>query len=101
LPESLTPGVDPEPQIEHEQPTLSTRPVAGASRFPLSSTARVRIVVLGFPWATQPYLQLVVPVAGCQLVPPSVETSTPATMPPPASDAVPETVIEVPSPTVA
>ena len=36
------------------------------------------------------------PVAGCQVVPPSVETSTPATAPP-ASVAVPEIVNRVPS----
>jgi hypothetical protein len=40
---------------------------------------------------------LFVPVAGCQVVPPSVETSTPATTPPPESVAVPEIVTGVPS----
>src|SRR6185295_5252696 len=43
--------------------------------------------------------QLVVPVAGCHVVPPSVETSTPATWPP-LSDAVPEIVTFWPSLTV-
>jgi len=42
----------------------------------------------------------VVPVAGCQVVPPSVETSTPATTPPPVSAAVPEIVTCEPSDTV-
>ena len=37
----------------------------------------------------------VVPVAGCHVDPPSVETSTPATRPP-MSDAVPVAVTEVP-----
>ena len=40
-------------------------------------------------------------VAGCQVVPPSVETSTPATTPPPASVAVPLMVTAEPSDTVA
>src|SRR5215475_7507010 len=40
-------------------------------------------------------------VAGCQVVPPSVDTSTPATTPPPASLAVPLTVIAEPFGTVA
>ena len=37
-----------------------------------------------------------VPVAGCQEPPPSVEYSTPATTPPPVSEAVPVTVTRVP-----
>ena len=36
-------------------------------------------------------------VAGCQVVPPSVETSTPATTPPPVSVAVPLIVTDEPS----
>ena len=36
-------------------------------------------------------------VAGCQVLPPSVETSTPATTPPPASVAVPVIVTAAPS----
>ena len=36
-------------------------------------------------------------VTGCQVVPPSVETSTPATTPPPASVAVPLMVTAEPS----
>ena len=41
-----------------------------------------------------------VPVAGCHVVPPSVDTSTPATTPPPVSEAVPEIVTCEPSDTV-
>ena len=41
--------------------------------------------------------QLVVPVAWLQVVPPSVDISTPATTPPPASDAVPLMVTGVPA----
>src|SRR5215831_708440 len=44
----------------------------------------------------QLYDQDVVPVAGCHVAPLSVETSTPATTPPPASDAVPVIVTAVP-----
>ncbi len=40
-------------------------------------------------------------VTGCQVVPPSVETSTPATTPPPASVAVPLMVTAEPSEKVA
>ncbi len=40
-------------------------------------------------------------VTGCQVVPPSVETSTPATTPPPASVAVPVMVTGAPSEKVA
>ena len=42
------------------------------------------------------YCQFVVPAAGCHVVPPSNETSTPATMPPPASVAVPVIVTVLP-----
>ncbi len=35
-------------------------------------------------------------MAGCQVDPPSVETSTPATVPPPVSTAVPLTVTSLP-----
>ena len=40
-------------------------------------------------------------VTGCQVLPPSVETSTPATTPPPASAAVPLMVTGAPSEKVA
>src|SRR5664279_5926720 len=84
-PESIPPGVALVPHTEHGQVTVTVVPVEGVSRLPLSSTARVWIVLVGTPWAIQLYVQLVVPVAGCQVEPPSVETSTPATLPPPES----------------
>src|SRR5712664_637339 len=87
-PESADLGVTFGPQMEHGHATLTDTPAAGVSRLPLSSTARDLIGVDGTPWATHEYDQLVVPVAGCQLEPPSVETSTPATTPPPLSVAV-------------
>src|SRR5690349_7884217 len=57
------------------------------------------MVALGLPCAVHEYVQLVVPVAGCQVAPLSVDTSTPATTPP-VSLAVPVTVTFPPSPTV-
>ena len=39
------------PQIEHGQLTVMVTPGPGFSRFPLSSTARVWIVAVGYPWA--------------------------------------------------
>ena len=50
-PESGVAGVTLVPQIEHGQFTLTVTPGPGVSRFPLSSTARVLIVVVGYPWA--------------------------------------------------
>src|SRR5664279_2643210 len=98
-PESTPPGVALVPHTEHGQVTPMVIPAEGCSRLPLSSTARVLIVLVGAPWAIQLYVQLVVPVAGCQVEPPSVDTSTPATVPP-ESLAVPLIVTDVPSGTV-
>ncbi len=88
------------PHSEQGQDTLRLVPALAVPRLPLSSTARTLSVTDGLPCATHVYDQVVVPVAGCQVVPPSVDSSTPATRPPPASAAVPETVIWVPSATV-
>src|SRR5262249_10879941 len=59
------------------------------SRFALSSTARLRNlgspVLSGVQW----WIPFSRPVAGCQVLPSSVETSTPPMTPPPASLAVP------------
>src|SRR5258705_3096909 len=63
-------------------------PVPAASRLPLSSTARLRTAGAVLDSDFQRYVQRVVPSAGCQVAPPSVDTSTPATTPPPASDAL-------------
>src|SRR3954470_23251227 len=60
------------------------------SRLPLSSTAALRIVTVPSARGAHAKLQLSRPVAGCQVAPPSTETSTPPTTPPPASAAVPE-----------
>src|SRR6516165_3637560 len=72
-------------------------PAAGVSRLALSSTARLIIVNVPALLATHVYDQLVVPAAGCHVAPLSTETSTPATIPPPASEAVPVTVMVVPA----
>jgi hypothetical protein len=53
VPEFAVPGVAPTPKIEQVQPTLTVVPEDGVSTLPLSSTALVLIVVLGFPCATQ------------------------------------------------
>src|SRR5919109_3056028 len=66
------------PHSEQGHVTLTETPALGVCRLPLSSTARHLIVVDGLPWAIQVYDQLVVPVASCQVAPPSVDTSTPA-----------------------
>src|SRR4051794_16946738 len=67
---------------------------------PLSSVARTRRSTAPLPLSTPVHDQFVlwaarVRSAGCQLLPPSVEISTPATTPP-TSDAVPETVVLAP-----
>src|SRR3954469_21832337 len=67
------------------------------SRLPLSSTARVCRFAGPVVVGVKVYVQLWVPEASCQVGPPSVETSTPATTPPPVSAAVPVTVTGVPA----
>src|SRR4051812_13533975 len=80
-------------------PTETVTGAEGAPRLALSSVARTRSLAVEPP-ARHEYVHDVVPLAGCQRVPPSVETSTPATVPPPASDAVPVTVTVLPLGTV-
>src|SRR5215207_3589935 len=99
-PASAAGGAIAFPQIEQGQDTFTEAPAPGVPRFPLSSVARTLIVVEGVPWAVQEYDQLEVPVAGCQVEPLSVDTSTPATTPPPESVAVPVSVTWDPSVTV-
>src|SRR5438270_11327412 len=60
-----------------------------AERLALSSTARVSICAAPVAAGAQLYVQAPVPWAGCQVLPPSTETSTPATTPPPVALAVP------------
>ena len=51
----------------------------GTSRFPLSSTARDSTCTVPLAPGVHVYDQLPVPRAGCHVVPPSTDTSTPAT----------------------
>src|SRR6266700_908121 len=94
-PASAVPGKAEQPQkllpAEQFAPATDTLiPVEGNSRFPLSSTARLRMVNDPFCPGCQEYVQFSRPLAGCHVVPPSTETSTPPTTPPPISVAVPE-----------
>src|SRR6187200_218729 len=95
-PASTWAGVTFGPAIVHGQ-EMGTLTLAAAPILALSSTARALIVAVGAPWAFQLYDHELVPVAGCQLAPSSVETSTPATVPPPASVEDPEIVTSEPS----
>src|SRR5688572_1657926 len=73
----------------HAAPPITKVTVVGAlCRLPLSSTPRTRTVADPVDGPTQVYDQLARPEAGCQVLPPSVETSMPATTPP-TSLAVP------------
>src|SRR3982751_305077 len=60
----------------------------GVSRLRLSSTARLRTCAAPLDPGVKVYDQLERPVASCQRWPPSTETSTPPTTPPPVSVAV-------------
>src|SRR5919199_3808714 len=103
---AATPGVAVLDQILHvdvpvvPDPMVTDVPADGVSRLPLSSTARLLIVVEPpHAPAVHEYVQLPRPVATCQVVPPSVETSTPPTTPP-VSVAVPLIVTLLPGATV-
>jgi hypothetical protein len=69
--------------------------------FALSSVARTMIDADPGDTGVQEYDQEPRPVAGCQVVPPSVEASTPPATPPPLSVAVPLTFTARPTGTVA
>src|SRR5437867_10690896 len=76
---------------------VTATPPLGVSRLPLSSMARLMIVLVPVLVGVQAKLQFSRPVAGCHVLPPSTDTSTPPTTPPPASVALPVTVIGVPT----
>ena len=78
-------------------PTVTLTPGDGAPMFALSSVARARSVAVPALLGVQVYVHELVPVARCQVAPLSVETSTPATTPPPVSVAVPDTVTALPT----
>src|ERR1700761_9459097 len=75
--------------------TLTLTPLPGVSMLPLSSTARLKSVIEPAALGVHTKLQLERPVAGCQVLPPSPENSTPATTPP-ESLADPVTVMVLP-----
>ena len=82
------------PQGQARRSTTSVVAAGAACRFPLSSAARTLTRSVVGDAGTKEYdhevvAAAVVPDAGCQVVPPSSETSTPATTPP-VSPAVPE-----------
>src|SRR5215831_17757626 len=76
--------------------TVTLIPADGVSRLPLSSTARLRKLMLPDLVGSQVNAHDARPLAGCHVAPPSTETSTPATTPP-TSVAVPVTVTGVPT----
>src|SRR5262245_62095555 len=76
--------------------TVTLIPADGVSRLPLSSTARLRRFTVPDLFGNQVKLHDASPAAGCQVVPPSTEISTPATAPP-VSVAVPVIVTAVPT----
>src|SRR5690349_10017671 len=83
--------------VEAAERTVTGTPIEAAPRLPLSSTARVIKVTVPEAAGVQVYVQVVVAAAvvswaGCHVVLPSSDTSTPATTPPPKSVAVPVTV---------
>ena len=85
--------------MEQGQPAFTVTDLLAGVRWmlPMSSTAR-DLIVTG-PWlavVVHAICQLVRPVAGRHVVPPSTDTSTPATTPPPVSEAVPAIVTVVP-----
>src|SRR6185295_17256573 len=65
--------------------TGTVTPAPGASRLPLSSIARLRIVAVPSAPGDQSNVQVRVPRATRHVAPPSTDTSTLATTPPPLS----------------
>src|SRR5215213_10986882 len=78
-PASATAGVIVLPHSEHGQLTETGVPAPGVWVLPLSSVARTLMLAVGAPWTSHEYVHALVPLAGCQVAPPSVEISTPAT----------------------
>src|SRR5438874_1865560 len=77
--------------------TLIATPADGFSMLPVSSYPRLLMVTVPLPDTTQLNDQLVAPVAGRQVAPLSTDTSTPDTIPPPESVAVPVIVTADPA----
>src|SRR5262245_2776619 len=77
-------------------PIVTVMPAPGVSRFAQSSAARTRMFAEPGTAGVHANVQFVVPVAAAHVAPPSTETSTWRTLPPPTSAEVPFTVIIVP-----
>jgi hypothetical protein len=76
--------------------TVTVTPPDGASLLSELSVARLRITTWPCVLGVHANVHAVVPAAGDHVVPPLVDTSTPATVPPPMSPAVPAIVVGVP-----
>src|SRR4030095_15019641 len=83
-------------QLPLPVPTVTVTPAPGVARSALASTDRLVRVTDPDPLGVQLYVQVARPLAGCQLAPPSTETSTPPT-PPPLSVAAPLLVARFPA----
>src|SRR5262245_60012714 len=95
--------IGPGPCAGHVPPTARITVISAgvACTFPLLSTARLLIVACPGVVGVHIKLHEVVPVAALKVAPPSTDTSTLATVPPPASLAVPVMLTAVPVNTVA
>jgi hypothetical protein len=81
--------------------TVTVISAGGSCAFPLLSTARLLIVAGPGVVGIHVKLHAVVPVAALKLAPPSTDTSTRATVPPPVTLAVPVMLTVVPVDTAA
>src|SRR5215831_6430464 len=90
--------IGPGPWAVHVPPTARITVISAGMvcTFPLLSTAR--LLILTCPGVVGVHIKLheVVPVAALKVAPPSTDTSTLATVPPPASLAVPVMLTAVP-----
>src|SRR5262245_46524417 len=95
--------VGPGPWAVHCPPNMPVTVICagGSCTFPLLSVARLLIVTCPGVVGVHVKLHAVVPVAALTVPPPSTDTSTLATVPPPASLAVPVMLTVVPIATVA
>src|SRR6266545_8249472 len=95
--------VGPGPWAVHCPPKTPVTVICdgGSCTFPLLSVARLLIVTCPGVAGVQLKLHAVVPVAALKVAPPSTDTSTLATVPPPASLAAPVMLTVVPIPTFA
>src|SRR5215831_5001274 len=95
--------VGPGPWAVHNPPKTSVTVICagGSCTFPLLSVARLLIVIVPGVVGLHVKLHAVVPVAAVKVAPPSTDTSTLATVPPPASLAAPVMLTVVPITTVA